>query len=282
VHPKETFMSSSSAVAVVGDVDGSAIEQCVSFIPTDLKLWSVKKLGSGLKSEMKTTGTHMTRFAQHATRVGAILIEAKARLGHGKWTPWLEANFAGDSRSAQRYMAATREMIGKLQEADGDLGELTNWVEQHANALASKTTSVSDSPEPKRVIADTSELPADVPVEEVDGHVVEDEDEDVADLREAPRRHLEAIPDPEDEGEAEELDAHIEGVLNHLLELHAMRETLLNAVDFFTESHEDLAAALDEVEDAVKVAREKMDAVRDLIGENFPERVSAAAAGVAL
>jgi hypothetical protein len=36
---------------------------------------------------------------------GSVLLEAKARCGgHGKWLPWLEANFRGSTTRAQSYM----------------------------------------------------------------------------------------------------------------------------------------------------------------------------------
>jgi hypothetical protein len=41
---------------------------------------------------------------EHYYRAGALLNEQKADLPHGGWIPWLEANFEGDPRTAQRYM----------------------------------------------------------------------------------------------------------------------------------------------------------------------------------
>src|SRR6516162_2724608 len=39
-----------------------------------------------------------------ATRIGELLIQAKASLVHGQWLGWLKENIAFDVRTAQRYM----------------------------------------------------------------------------------------------------------------------------------------------------------------------------------
>ncbi len=41
---------------------------------------------------------------EHAQRAGRLLIEAKERVKHGEWLPWLEENFEGSERVAQMYM----------------------------------------------------------------------------------------------------------------------------------------------------------------------------------
>jgi hypothetical protein len=41
---------------------------------------------------------------QHARQAGQLLLEVKARVGHGKWLPWLKANVGFSARTAQRYM----------------------------------------------------------------------------------------------------------------------------------------------------------------------------------
>lgn len=52
----------------------------------------------------ETTG-EIRQFARVAiTQIGAKLIEAKARVGHGYFLPWLEAEFDWSESTAQRYM----------------------------------------------------------------------------------------------------------------------------------------------------------------------------------
>ncbi len=47
---------------------------------------------------------HCRRAFEHYYRAGVLLNEEKAEQPHGAWLPWLEANFEGDPRTAQRYM----------------------------------------------------------------------------------------------------------------------------------------------------------------------------------
>ena len=41
---------------------------------------------------------------EHARRAGALLIQAKAAVGHGEWLPWLAENCKFSARQAQRYI----------------------------------------------------------------------------------------------------------------------------------------------------------------------------------
>lgn len=54
---------------------------------------------------------------EHAITAGELLIEAKARCGHGGWSNWLTANFKGSSRTARAYMrvAAHRSELANRQ-----------------------------------------------------------------------------------------------------------------------------------------------------------------------
>ena len=45
----------------------------------------------------------------HAIGVGELLTEAKSLVKHGEWRPWLAANFPGSERTAQTWMAASRQ-----------------------------------------------------------------------------------------------------------------------------------------------------------------------------
>jgi hypothetical protein len=44
----------------------------------------------------------------HAIKAGQLLIAAKELLDYGAWIPWLRANFAGSTRTAQAYMRVAR------------------------------------------------------------------------------------------------------------------------------------------------------------------------------
>jgi hypothetical protein len=46
---------------------------------------------------------------EHARRAGELLLEAKARAGHGGWLGWLQANVPFSERTAQGYMRLARQ-----------------------------------------------------------------------------------------------------------------------------------------------------------------------------
>jgi hypothetical protein len=46
--------------------------------------------------------------AQKAVQAGEILVAVKARLKHGEWIPWIEANLNFDTQTAQQYMRCFR------------------------------------------------------------------------------------------------------------------------------------------------------------------------------
>jgi hypothetical protein len=49
------------------------------------------------------------RGVDHAIAAGELLLEAKAKVPHGRWLPWLEANCTIPERTAQLYMRIARE-----------------------------------------------------------------------------------------------------------------------------------------------------------------------------
>ena len=53
------------------------------------------EMGNALRSER-----------ENYFEIGALLIEAKAKLKHGEWLPWLKKNFGKSESSARNYMAA--------------------------------------------------------------------------------------------------------------------------------------------------------------------------------
>ena len=55
---------------------------------------------------------------KHAVVCGQMLSAVKADLTHGDWLPWLEDNFAGSARIAQRYMqlADAPELVNRVRD----------------------------------------------------------------------------------------------------------------------------------------------------------------------
>lgn len=59
----------------------------------------------------------------HAMTAGALLLQAKAAIGHGAWAAWLQRNFKGSDRTARGYMrlANHREAIEAKRQRVADL-----------------------------------------------------------------------------------------------------------------------------------------------------------------
>jgi hypothetical protein len=67
----------------------------------------------------------------HAIHAGELLIEAKDRVGHGGWLPWLQENFPGTVQTAAGYMrmARHRTEIEDASSIRGALAELARPVD---------------------------------------------------------------------------------------------------------------------------------------------------------
>lgn len=51
---------------------------------------------------------------KHAIAAGQLLVEAKAQLNHGQWSPWLAEHCSISERTAQSYMRLARS-LGNLE-----------------------------------------------------------------------------------------------------------------------------------------------------------------------
>jgi hypothetical protein len=68
---------------------------------------SLADLAARIRAEHEATGAALKRGLAHAIAAGDLLLEAKAKLKHGKWLPWLETCGISE-RTAQRYMRLAR------------------------------------------------------------------------------------------------------------------------------------------------------------------------------
>jgi len=62
------------------------------------------ELSKQINKEHELVLTHAVKALEHARNAGELLIQAKDTCKHGEWGKWLESNFNGSSRQAQRYM----------------------------------------------------------------------------------------------------------------------------------------------------------------------------------
>jgi hypothetical protein len=69
---------------------------------------SLSPLATAIRREHEAAEASWRDAVAHAVRAGELLIEAKAKLSHGEWLPWLERNFPASVRTAQGYMRLAR------------------------------------------------------------------------------------------------------------------------------------------------------------------------------
>src|SRR5215469_12503194 len=63
-----------------------------------------KQINDHLKEMEETTNRVKQTVLQQALRLGELLLQAKAKVAHGRFGKWLEKNCELSERSAQRYM----------------------------------------------------------------------------------------------------------------------------------------------------------------------------------
>jgi hypothetical protein len=77
---------------------------------------------------------------EHAVRCGALLLEAKASVGHGGWRDWVKAHLSFGERQERNYRRLARE-VPKLREQIGNgvavlsLRDAIGQLASHAQAL---------------------------------------------------------------------------------------------------------------------------------------------------
>ena len=68
-------------------------------------------LAQAINCEVDAAESAARSAVEHARRAGELLLEAKAALAHGEWTPWLEGNCTVSTRTARAYMQLARGMV---------------------------------------------------------------------------------------------------------------------------------------------------------------------------
>jgi hypothetical protein len=93
-------------------------------MPDDLsRSNSLVDLAARIQVEHMAVADALKDSVRHAIAAGEMLIEAKAKVGHGQWLPWL-ASCGVSERNAQRYMrlARHRDVIEANPTCVSDLG----------------------------------------------------------------------------------------------------------------------------------------------------------------
>jgi hypothetical protein len=65
---------------------------------------SLPELAARIRAEHEATGAALKSSIGHSIAAGELLIEAKDKVPHGQWLPWLRDNCAISERTAQLYM----------------------------------------------------------------------------------------------------------------------------------------------------------------------------------
>ena len=70
---------------------------------------SLADLAARINAEHGAVATALQSALGHAISAGELLIEAKRKVAHGQWLPWLETNCTTPQRTAAAYMALSRK-----------------------------------------------------------------------------------------------------------------------------------------------------------------------------
>ena len=74
----------------------------------------LKSLAGRINDTHAAAGASFQAGVQRAMDAGRLLIEAKEKVGHGEWLPWLRANCEFSERTAQAYMRVAKR-AGELE-----------------------------------------------------------------------------------------------------------------------------------------------------------------------
>ena len=84
----------------------------------------------------------VTTSVEKATRIGGLLIEIKASLGHGLWLPWIKANVPFTTRTAGNYMRLYEERDWLKLETVSDLTDCYRLLAARNPSRRSKSANV--------------------------------------------------------------------------------------------------------------------------------------------
>jgi hypothetical protein len=85
---------------------------------------SLPDLASRIRAEHEAVSAALSESVRHAIAAGELLIEAKEKLQHGQWLPWLKDRCTISERTAQLYMRVARnraEIEAQMRNGVADL-----------------------------------------------------------------------------------------------------------------------------------------------------------------
>jgi hypothetical protein len=81
-------------------------------------------LGARINESHHLALKHADKAIEHAIACGQMLLEAKAKVPHGKWLPWLRDNITFGERSAQGYMRIAQRVPPQIRNGVADFPSL--------------------------------------------------------------------------------------------------------------------------------------------------------------
>jgi hypothetical protein len=69
---------------------------------------SLTDLAARIRAEHEATSEALKSSVEHGIAAGELLVEAKAKVPHGQWLPWLRDNCSISERTAQLYMRCAK------------------------------------------------------------------------------------------------------------------------------------------------------------------------------
>lgn len=82
---------------------------------------SLADLGARINEAHHLAIQHAGKAIEHAIACGQMLLEAKAKLPHGQWLPWLRQNVCFGERSAQGYMRVAQRLPRQIRNGVADM-----------------------------------------------------------------------------------------------------------------------------------------------------------------
>ncbi len=116
---------------------------------------SLADLAARIRAEHEATDKALKSSVAHGITAGELLIEAKEKVPHGQWLPWLKENCAISERTAQLYMRLAKNRANIEDQIRNDVADLT------LNETAALLMLTSDVRKLINFARDLEHLPAD-------------------------------------------------------------------------------------------------------------------------
>jgi hypothetical protein len=84
----------------------------------------ITDLGARINEAHRLAIQYAGKAIEHAIACGQMLLEAKAKVPHGKWLPWLRENITFGERSAQGYMRIAQKVPHQIRNGVADFTSL--------------------------------------------------------------------------------------------------------------------------------------------------------------